>query len=41
VIRARHGQPSADTLRIVLDLEKTTTLKSFLLDPTVSMVTAW
>jgi N-acetylmuramoyl-L-alanine amidase len=30
----RHGQPSADTLRIVLDLEKTTTLKSFLLDPT-------
>jgi N-acetylmuramoyl-L-alanine amidase len=30
----RHGQPSADTLRIVLDLEKTTEVKSFLLDPT-------
>lgn len=30
----RHGQPSADTLRIVLDLQKNSTVKSFMLDPT-------
>jgi N-acetylmuramoyl-L-alanine amidase len=30
----RHGQRSADTLRIVLDLEKTTEVKSFMLEPT-------
>ena len=30
----RHGRPDKDTLRIVLDLENTSTLKSFMLDPT-------
>jgi N-acetylmuramoyl-L-alanine amidase len=30
----RHGRPDKDTLRIVLDLEKASTLKSFMLEPT-------
>jgi N-acetylmuramoyl-L-alanine amidase len=30
----RHGRPDKDTLRIVLDLKKASTLKSFMLDPT-------
>lgn len=30
----RHGTPDKDTLRIVLDLESQTDIKSFLLDPT-------
>jgi N-acetylmuramoyl-L-alanine amidase len=35
VIRnVRHGKPQKDTLRIVLDLEHQTEIKSFLLDPT-------
>ena len=32
--KVRHGRPDKDTLRIVLDLEKSSTLKSFMLDPT-------
>jgi len=30
----RHGRPDKDTLRIVLDLESSSTLKTFMLDPT-------
>jgi len=30
----RHGKPTDDTLRIVLDLQNKSTVKSFLLDPT-------
>ena len=30
----RHGRPDQDTLRIVLDLESASALKSFMLDPT-------
>lgn len=30
----RHGRPDKDTLRIVLDLENNSTVKSFMLDPT-------
>lgn len=29
----RHGQPSKDTLRVVLDLERKAAIKSFMLDP--------
>jgi len=32
--KVRHGRPDENTLRIVLDLEKASTLKSFMLDPT-------
>jgi len=32
--KVRHGRPDKDTLRVVLDLEKSSTLKSFMLDPT-------
>jgi N-acetylmuramoyl-L-alanine amidase len=32
--KVRHGRPDKDTLRIVLDLDKSSTLKSFMLDPT-------
>lgn len=32
--RVRHGRPDKDTLRIVLDLASSSTLKSFMLDPT-------
>jgi len=32
--RVRHGNPDANTLRVVLDLNESTELKSFLLDPT-------
>jgi N-acetylmuramoyl-L-alanine amidase len=30
----RHGQPQKGTLRVVLDLEKSSAIKSFMLDPT-------
>ena len=33
ITNVRHGQPQSDTLRVVLDLDKTAKLKSFLLDP--------
>ncbi|HET6592060.1 MAG TPA: N-acetylmuramoyl-L-alanine amidase [Xanthomonadales bacterium] len=32
--RVRHGRPDKNTLRIVLDLASSSTLKSFMLDPT-------
>jgi len=32
--KVRHGRPNKDTLRIVLDLQNSSTLKSFMLDPT-------
>jgi len=32
--KVRHGQPREDTLRIVLDLENESSIKSFMLDPT-------
>jgi N-acetylmuramoyl-L-alanine amidase len=32
--KVRHGQPDPETLRIVLDLENKSSLKSFMLDPT-------
>jgi N-acetylmuramoyl-L-alanine amidase len=32
--RVRHGRPRDDTLRVVLDLEDESTIKSFMLDPT-------
>jgi N-acetylmuramoyl-L-alanine amidase len=32
--KVRHGRPDKETLRIVLDLEHASTLKSFMLDPT-------
>jgi N-acetylmuramoyl-L-alanine amidase len=34
IANVRHGRPDKDTLRIVLDLENASTLKSFMLDPT-------